>query len=321
MKKILSWNALPSLSLFLFFFLLYNLTSGGFKSSTLVTFMATNAGAICVAIGVTTTILIGGTDISLGAIVTLTNVVMVTLVGKGFSVFPAALLALLAAVIAGMINGIIVGFLRVNPLLTTFATSTVFSGISLWLLPYPGGYIDFSFNDWYSSNALGILPMPVIIICFLLLIWIVISKTPFGIWVYAIGCNPHKAYATGIKVSLLRFFIHTFAGFAAGIGGLCISASICAGNPTIGATMSMTSIASAVIGGVSLNGGKGNIWGAIFGSMFLSILVSFVVSINMSSFVQNFVQSLILLLGVVCTILASDKSIRTKIAGLLKKGE
>ena len=220
-----------------------------------------------------------------------------------------------------MINGIIIGFMRVNPLLTTFATSTVFSGISLWLLPYPGGYIDFSFNDWYSSNVLGIFPMPIVMICILLIIWMIISKTPVGLWVYAIGCNAQKAYATGIKVSLLRFIIHTFAGFAAGIGGLCISASICAGNPTIGATMSMTSIASAVIGGVSLNGGKGNILGAIFGSMFLSILVSFVVSINMSSFVQSFVQSLILLMGVVCTILASDKSIRTKIAGLLRKGE
>ncbi|MDD3137930.1 MAG: ABC transporter permease [Lachnospiraceae bacterium] len=321
LKKIASWSALPSLVLFVLFFIIYVSITGTFSASLLRSFIATNAGAICVAIGVAATIIIGGTDISLGAIVSLTNVVMVTLVGKGQSVWVAALLALLSAVIAGAINGFIVGVIRVNPLLTTFATATVFSGVALWLLPYPGGSIDFAYSDWFNSNVLGVIPIPLIMIGIPLATWLIWNKTPFGIKIYGIGKNPKKAYATGINVMATRFFVHTFAGFAAGIAGLCISASICAGNPTVGATMSMTSIAAAVIGGVSLNGGIGNVWGAVFGAMFLSILVSLVVSANMSSFVQSFVQGIILLMGVVCTVIASDKEIISKITGVFKKGE
>ena len=111
----------------------------------------------------------------------------------------------------------------------------------------------------------------------------------------------------------MRFFVHTFAGLAAGIAGICISANICAGSPTVGSTMSMNSIAAAVIGGVSLNGGIGGIWGGIFGASFLSILISIVVSANLSSVVQSFIQGLILLIGVTVSIAAADKELKTKI--------
>lgn len=84
--------------------------------------------------------------------------------------------------------------------------------------------------------------------------------------------------------------------------------------------MSMNSIAAAVIGGVSLNGGIGNIWGGIFGAAFLSILISIVVSANLSSFIQSFIQGLILLAGVVFSIIASDKELKAKIKGVFKGG-
>ena len=82
----------------------------------------------------------------------------------------------------------------------------------------------------------------------------------------------------------------------------------------------MNSIAAAVIGGVSLNGGTGNIWGGIFGAAFLSILISIVVSANLSSFVQSFIQGLILLIGVVFSIIAADKELKAKITGVFKGG-
>ena len=76
-------------------------------------------------------------------------------------------------------------------------------------------------------------------------------KLPMGLHIYALGKDVKKAYASGINVAALRFFVHTFAGLAAGIAGICISANICAGSPTVGSAMSMNSIAAAVIGGVS----------------------------------------------------------------------
>ena len=219
----------------------------------------------------------------------------------------------MSALLCGMFNGFIVGVMRINPLLATFATSTAFAGIALWILPYPGGYIDFSFGDWYLGNMFGFIPTPVILIGILVILWILVMKLPMGLHIYALGKDVKKAYASGINVAALRFFVHTFAGLAAGIAGICISANICAGSPTVGSTMSMNSIAAAVIGGVSLNGGIGGIWGGIFGASFLSILISIVVSANLSSVVQSFIQGLILLIGVTVSIAAADKELKTKI--------
>lgn len=319
-KKVMGWSAFPSLLLFLIFLGINGIITGGLSLSFFQSFIATNAAAICVAIGVTATILVAGTDISLGSIVSLVNVVIVTLCEKGYSVTSAALMAVGCAVLCGMLNGFIIGVMRVNPLLTTFATSTAFAGIALWILPYPGGAIDFSFADWYGSNLLGMIPTPVVLILILAGIWIIVMNLPAGLHLFALGKDVKKAYASGVNVVALRFFVHTFAGLAAGIAGVCISANTCAGSPSIGASMSMNSIAAAVIGGVSLNGGTGNVWGGIFGAAFLSILISIVVSANLSSFVQSFIQGLILLVGVVFSIIAADKELKAKIKGIFKGG-
>ncbi len=320
MKKIVSWSAFPSLLLFLIFLGINGMVTGNLSSSFFHSFISTNAGAICVAIGVSATILVAGTDISLGSIVSLVNVVIVTLCERGFSVPQAVMAGLGSAILCGMFNGFIIGVMRVNPLLTTFATSTAFAGIALWILPYPGGYIDFSFGDWYLGNMLGVIPTPVAMILILIVIWMIVMKLPVGLHIYALGKDVKKAYASGVNVAAIRFFVHTFAGLAAGIAGICISANICAGSPTVGSAMSMNSIAAAVIGGVSLNGGYGGIWGGIFGALFLSILTSIVVSANLSSVVQSFIQGLILLIGVTFSIVAADKDIRLKIQKKMKGG-
>ncbi|MGF6990345.1 ribose transport system permease protein [Lachnospiraceae bacterium PF1-21] len=318
-KKLTSWSAFPSLLLFMLFLVVNASISNGLSGSFFHSFIATNAAAICVTIGVTATILVAGTDISLGSIVSLVNVIIVTLNGKNYSIGTAVTIALMCAILCGMLNGFIVGVMRVNPLLTTFATSTVFAGIALWILPYPGGSIDFAFGDWYLSRLIGI-PTPVWLILILVIIWIIAIKLPSGLHIYALGKNVNKAYASGVNVVGIRFFVHTFAGLAAGIAGICISANTCAGSPSIGATMSMNSIAAAVIGGVSLNGGTGSIAGGIFGAAFLSILTSIVVSANLSSYVQNFIQGIILLVGVVFSIIASDKHLANKMKKIFTGG-
>lgn len=311
-KKLTSWSAFPSMLLFIIFLIINAIISGGMKASFFRSFIATNAGAICVAIGVTATILVAGTDISLGSIVSLVNVVIVTLCGKGVPVPAAAFAGIGVSLLCGMLNGFFVGAMRINPLLTTFATSTAFAGIALWIMPFPGGSIDFAFSDWYSGRLFRLIPTPICMILILIVIWVVFMKMPSGLHLFALGKNVNKAYASGINAPALRFFVHTFAGLSAGIASVCLSANICAGSPTLGATMSMNSIAAAVIGGVSLNGGTGNIWGGIFGAAFLSILTSIVVSANLSSYVQSFIQGLILLIGIIFSVVAADKDLRAK---------
>lgn len=319
-RKLFTWSAFPSLLLMVLFLIIYSLFTGGLTSSFFHSFLTTNTGAICVAIGVTATILVAGTDISLGSIVSLVNVTIVVLSGKGMSLGMAAAAGLLVAVLCGMLNGLIIGVMRVNPLLTTYATSIAYAGIALWILPYPGGSTPLSFGKWYMGKMFGFVPTPMILILILILIWIIYIKMPSGIKLYALGRDAKKAYASGVNIVGTRFFVHTYAGLAAGIAGICLTANTCAGSPTIGATMSMNSIAAAVIGGVSLNGGIGGIWGGIFGAAFLSILTSIVVAANLNSYVQSFVQGLILLVGVVFSIIASSNEIKAKVTALVRRG-
>ena len=319
-KKCVSKSYFPALLLLVIFTGINAIMNHGLTLSFFKFFLLTNAPALCVAIGVSATIIIAGTDISLGSIVSLVNVVIITLAGKGFSVPAAAFTALAVAVACGMVNGVIIGIFRVNPLLTTFATSTIFAGIALWILPNPGGSVDYSFAEWYMGNQLGFILTPVALILLLCLIWFVAIKTPLGLKLYALGCDEKKAYASGVKVGAIRFLVHTYAGLAAGIAGICITANTCSGSPTIGASMSLNSIAAAVIGGISLNGGIGTIGGGLLGAAFLSILTNIVVAAKLSSYVQSFVQGLILLIGVILSIVAGDKEIKPKFRGLFRKG-
>ncbi|SCP99473.1 ABC transporter permease [Anaerobium acetethylicum] len=319
-KKVVSQSFFPSLLLLVIFFAIMGVMNHGLTLSFVKSLILTNTPALCLAIGVTVTILVGGTDISLGSIVSLVNVVIITLAGLGYSITISALIGLLVAVICGVFNGIVIGIMRVNPLLTTFATSTIYAGIALWILPNPGGSIDYAFAKWYMGGLFGFIMTPVMLLILLVFIWAGAIRTPFGLKAYALGCNEKKAYASGINVNGIRVLVHTFAGLTAGVAGICLTATICSGSPTVGATMSLNSIAAAVIGGVSLNGGKGGIFGAILGAGFLSILSSIVVAANFSSYSQSFIKGLILLIGVIASILAGDKVLKDKIKGIFCKG-
>ena len=320
MRSITSWSAFPALMLLVVFTIIEAVISGGLSGSFFKTFLLTNAPSICVAIGVSATIFVAGTDISLGSIVSLVNVVIVTLAGKGVPLVGCVLAGVAAAVLCGMFNGFVVGVLRVNPLLTTFATSIAFSGIALWIMPYPSGSVDYALADWYSGMTVFI-PTCLLLIGLLLIIWYIIMFRPTGKHIYALGQDVQSAYVSGINVTGIRFLVHTFAGLAAGVAGVCVTANICAGSPVIGSSMSMNSIAAAVIGGISLNGGIGSIWGGVIGALFLAILSNIVVAANLSAYVQSFVSGMILLVGVAFSVIAADPDVKKKIRSLFQKGE
>jgi ribose transport system permease protein len=310
-NKFLSWSALPSLLLFVLFFIINIMISGRFNWPWVDGFIFANGPVVCVTVGVTAAILIGGIDISLGSIVSITNVILVTLVAKkGVPVSIAAITALVCATLAGVVNGFIIGTMRVNALLATFASSTIFAGIALWILPAPGGNVPFSYNDFFNLQVLGFIPLHWVVMLLPLIIWILLCRSKFYLDVFSLGQNEKKAYVSGVNVVVVRYIVHIFGGFCAGLAGLYVSAASCTGNPYVGSTTSMTSIAAAVIGGVSLSGGKGDAWGAVFGALFLSILLSTVVSLRLSFVTQGFVQGLILLFGVIFTVVIGDPKTR-----------
>lgn len=306
-KRLFSWSAFPALSVLILIMIVNTFyTKNAWSRSMVVSFLHTNAMTVCVCIGVSVVILTGGIDISLGALVSMCNVMMVRLMGLGVPYYWAVLVTLLAAVAGGALNGAVVSFLDVTPLLTTFATSIIFAGLALIIMPGPGGSISRSLSKLFYSKPLGI-PACAFLILFLFAIWKVYRNTPGGIRLYAVGCDEEKAFLSGINVKATKLFAYCFAGLSAGVGALAVTGMIGAGDPLVGSTVGMKAISAAVIGGVSLSGGKGDISGGIFGCLFLGYLTNLIVAMRFDAFAQQLLTAVILLFGVVIAVIIGTR--------------
>ncbi|MCC8179434.1 MAG: ABC transporter permease, partial [Planctomycetes bacterium] len=264
----------------------------------LVAFLNTNTAAICLTIGASAVLIAGELDISLGPMVSVANVMLIKLLAGGMHYTAAIALVIASTTAMGLLNGCLVAVLRGSSLLTTFATSTVYSGIALLVMPVPGGSVAREMTRFYNSSFLGI-PATVLFILVPYVIWKLYKRTPHGGKLYAAGCDPAKAFASGVNVAGEKLFAFGFAGFSAGMGAVALTSAVGAGDPLIGAQLSMMAVSAAVIGGVSLSGGYGDITGGIFGSLFLGLITVSVLSSNVSSFMQQLVSGLILLFGMV----------------------
>ena len=308
-KRFVRNTAFPVLILILVFLAINVILSPGMiNENFILVFFTSNSTLICVTIGTAIVIMGGGIDISLGALVSLVNVVLTQLVANGMSLFPAIIVALLVAVAGGVLNGSIIAFLRISPMLATFASLSIFTGLALWVMPLPGGSMPKAFRSFYTGTFLGIPVAFLFILVILFATWI-IYKSPLGIKIKSVGWNAEKSYISGIRVDRVQFFTYVFAGIVTGIGAIGLTANIGAGDPSVGASISMSAIASCVIGGVALSGGRGNTVGAALGSLFLALLVNTVLSAQIPAFYQDLVSGGILLLGMVVAAVIANKTI------------
>jgi ribose transport system permease protein len=307
LKNMSRMSYMPAVTLLVIFFIMNIFITRGFLTTGFMNgFFSANAPLILISIGVAVVLIGGGIDISLGALACLVNVVFITLIGYGWSFALAALATIVMALICGVLNGVIVGFLRVPPLLATFASTSVYGGIALWVMPTPGGSAPDSLVNWYNSMYFGI-PMPIYVIVVALVLWVIIKFSPVRIWLYAVGRDEKKAYISAVPVKWTQLFMYSFAGLLTGIGALCLTGSIGSGDPLAGLTLSLSSIAACVIGGISLSGGKGSVIGSVFGALFLGFVITTVLSARINPFYQDFVSGLIILVGVVGATFISKK--------------
>ena len=287
LKKLGRWSALPAIAL-LAALMLYNgiLNPGFFKKATFATFLLSSTPLVCVVIGICTCKIVGGIDISLGNLLSLINVTMAVLFTN--TELPAAVILLIGLGIGlagGLLNGICIGILRVNPLLATFATSSVFWGLALWILPTPGGYgVPYAMAKFVNKMVFGVVPMSLLLVALLTIIWLLYMKSVHGVAIYGIGGNEQSAYVSGMDVARSKVLAHLFGGFCAFIGALVTTGLICSGDPNIGAEFGLKAVTAVVIGGVALCGGEGDVWGALAGGYFLSTILIAIISSNVSTF-------------------------------------
>ncbi len=256
--------------------------------------------SVLLAVGQAFVILGGGIDISVGGIVSIVNTVLAVQVGLNGSVEKMWLyvgISLLIGIICGALNGFFIAVLRLQPIITTYATSFLFGGLALFVLPNPGGGIPQSIANIYrSTTPLGI-PLGFYIIAILILLWQYLRSTRYGSYLYSVGGKADAAYETGVPVTWINFSTYVISGLMAALSGIAITMLSGSGNAEIGSPMTLTAITAVVIGGTPLSGGIGGITGPIMGALTLGIIQNIVSFAHVNTWWETFVKATIIVVA------------------------
>jgi len=268
-----------------------------FARDTLNSNMRVFLPIVLLSAGQAVVILGGGIDISVGAIVAIVNTILATRVGLEGS--PEAMwqyvgLSLLAGLLAGAINGFFVAFLRLQPIITTYATSFLYGGIALFILPNPGGGIPAAIAELYRKSTPFRLPLALFIIAIVLGLWWYLRSTRFGNFLYAVGGKAQAAYETAVPVTWIQFSTYVISGLMAALSGIAITMLSGSGNAEIGAAMTLNSITAVVIGGTPLSGGVGGVAGPMMGAMTLGFVQNIVSFAHINTWWETLVKALII---------------------------
>jgi len=243
----------------------------------------------------------GGIDISVGPLMGFVNAIVIqTLflsagISSPFVLIPAAL-AVGAAI--GAINGFMTTIIRIQPIVATLGTYLVLTGVTLTILPAPVGPAP----DWLKamSSSYSVLPLAVIA-----LIWWLIRRLPYYDLLMAIGSDDRAAYTAGVDVTRVRFVAYVITGVFAGIAGLMLTALIGSADPNIGQTYTLIAIAAVALGGVSLAGGRGGVFGPLIAVVILTLIRTDMTFLNLNSNLATVTQGVILIVVVMLGSLAA----------------
>jgi ribose transport system permease protein len=268
------------------------------RPMAIVADISTYLPLILLAVGQTYVVLGSDIDLSVGSIVSLVNVVTVSvmaLLGGGTAaVFAGILAGMLAGILCGALNGICVAILRFQPIVATFASGIVFAGMALWILPQAGLAAPDVYWETYGEKLAGV-PFVLWVLAVLALATALSVKQVFFRSLLAVGGHMQSAYQSGLPVPRLRISAYILCGFFAACTALCLTGDTASGDPLLGAKMTLGSVAAVVLGGTALSGGRGSPLGAIFGAVILGLIGSVVFFAGVPFEYQNLVQGLIVL--------------------------
>lgn len=266
---------------------------------------------ICIAVGMTLIIITAGIDLSVGSVVALCGAVTAGLLKNGISLPSLNLFigfTILGAILAGIVVGSLLGFFngfvitkfKVPPFVATLAMLTIARGLTmLYTKGFPISSFSSSFTYIGGGWLLG-LPVPVWIAALIVVTAILVTKKiKLGRYVYAIGGNENAARLSGININKVKIIVYTIAGALAAVGGIIVTARLDSAQPNAGTSYELDAIAAVVIGGTSLSGGRGSIWGTVLGALIIGVLNNGLVLMDVSPFWQQVVKGGVILLAVI----------------------
>jgi len=266
-----------------------------FSGASIVILSAQFLPLIIAAMAQAVVMLTGGIDLSIGAVLSLVMSIFAVL-ATPLGVVPAMLVAMLAGIAVGLINGMLVALARLPSIIVTLAASFLWSGVTLAILPKPGGEVPYglvrAYNRGWNGIAIGFAVLLVVLVA-----WKLVARSRFGLSVYALGGNEHGAFASGIPVRRVRIAAYGLSGALVGIAGIALTLQTGTGDANLGTPYTLNSIAAAILGGVSFLGGVGHMRGVVMGALVVAVLPILLLFIGVSPFYQLVVQGGILIVA------------------------
>jgi ribose transport system permease protein len=261
---------------------------------------AANKGVLLaiIAMAQTLVVLTSGIDLSVGMVMVLGNCLASTIVvGSPLATALGVVAVLLVGAACGAINALIVIFGRLQPIVTTIATGSVYYGLALALRPVPGGDVNGSLASALTGQLFGVVPSSLAVLFVLVVIvWLPYRRSVIGRAAYAVGSAELAAYMSGVPVRRAKFAAYVLSGLLASIAGLFVTLITYSGEASAanGSTYTLYSIAAVVLGGVSLFGGSGSAIGAIFGALMFRTIGDLLFVFNVEPLWQPLFQGIVL---------------------------
>jgi ribose transport system permease protein len=289
---------LPALILTVLLIALTGALSPNFLSEANLANLATRLLPLgLVALGEAMVLFAGRIDLSVGSIVSLSTAIMaLTSASLGWLAIP---LTLAAGVISGLFTAAGVNLFRINPLVMGLATAAVVKGITLLVLPSPGGEVDYALYDLlFGSERLLALPLLLSILAYAVFT-LVMGWSRFGRSVYAFGSDPRAAFANGVSSWRIDLAVYGLSGLFAASAGIVLSIKLLSGDPLIGEAYTLDAVSAAILGGVALTGGRGNLIGVFFAAVALVLVNNTFNLLDLDTNLQNIAKGLIFVLALV----------------------
>jgi ribose transport system permease protein len=266
---------------------------------------------ICIAVGMTLIIITAGIDLSVGSVLALCGAVTAGLLKNGiaipslnlfvgFTILGAILAGIIVGSLLGFFNGLVITKFKVPPFVATLAMLTIARGLTML---YTNGFPISSFSNSFTFIGAGWflgLPVPVWIATIIVVAAIIVTKKiKLGRYIFAIGGNENAAKLSGININKVKIIVYTIVGALAAVAGIIVTARLDSAQPNAGASYELDAIAAVVIGGTSLSGGRGSIWGTVLGAVIIGVLNNGLVLLDVSPFWQQVVKGAVILLAVI----------------------
>jgi ribose/xylose/arabinose/galactoside ABC-type transport system permease subunit len=298
-----SFSRIPAVAMVGFFLVVvvvfFSIASDRFLTPNNATTIISTASVIMlVSLGQLLVVISGGFDLSIGGVVPLASVVFATLTTAGWGMLGALGITLLVGLAVGLANTLFIVRLKINPLITTLATTSVTAGIAFTIaggqtlsVPAEAGLL--------GDKAIGSLPWHVLLMVVLVIVLhLVLQHTLYGRRIYMTGGNPEAARLAGVRTLLIGGSVYSISAVLAALAGVVLASQLLAASGGIGANITMQSLAAVVLGGAALTGGRGTVIGAVIGVLLLGVIANGMTILLVPSFYQQVVTGLVLLAAV-----------------------